>query len=79
MAAQTLAAVKPPAQMETAHSLLVGAMQLATRAVENRFAAVQGGSMQQARDAASAAGGALLLFDRATQELQRAEAPPQLK
>jgi hypothetical protein len=79
MAAQALNAVKPPPQMETAHSLLTGAMQLATRAVENRFRAVQGGSMQQARDAASAAGGALLLFDRATQELQRAEAPPQLK
>jgi hypothetical protein len=79
MAAPALTTVKPPPEMETAHSLLLGAMQLATRAVENRFAAVQGGSMQQARDAASAAGGALLLLDRATQELQRTEAPPQLK
>ena len=79
MAEQALRAVQPPAQMATAHSLLVGAMQLATRAVENRFAAVQNGSMQQARDAASAAGGALLLLDRATQELQRSEEPPQLK
>ena len=62
--------VKPPRELEAAHSLLVGAMQWpATRAVENRFAAVQGGGMQQARDAASAASGALLLFDRATLEL----------
>jgi hypothetical protein len=79
MAEQALRGVKPPREMEAAHSLLVGAMQLATRAVENRFAAVQGGSMQEARDAASAAGGALLLFDRATQELQRTDTPPELK
>ena len=79
LAKQTLDVVKPPPEMEAVHALLVGAMQLATRAVESRFAAVQGGSMAQAKDAASAAAGALLLFDRATQELQRSEAPPQLK
>ena len=77
--AQALSAVKPPAHMQTAHSLLVGAMQLAMRAVESRFAAIQGGDMRQARDAASAAGGALLLLDRLTTELQTTEAPPQLK
>jgi len=79
MAHDILKMVKPPTQMEPVHALMVGAMQLATRAVENRFAAVQGGGMQQARDAASAAGGALLLFDRATEEIQRMEAVPQLK
>ncbi len=79
MAHDILKAVKPPSQMEAVHALLVGAMQLATRAVENRFAAVQGGGMPQARDAASAAAGALLLLDRATEEIQRTEEPPQLK
>jgi hypothetical protein len=79
MAAQVLDLVKAPPQMTKAHALLVGAMQLATRAVESRFAAVQNGSMQQAKDAAAAASGALLLLDQATEEIQRSEAPPQLK
>lgn len=79
MAQNILNVVKAPQQLAATHSLLVGAMQLATRAVESRFAAVQGGGMQQARDASSAAAGALLLFDRATQEIQQTEAPPQLK
>jgi hypothetical protein len=47
--------------------------------VESRFAAIQGAGMQRARDASSAAAGALLLLDRATEELQRAEALPQPK
>jgi len=79
MAQHILDVVKPPQQMQSIHALIVGAMQLATRAVESRFAAVQGGGMPQARDASSAAAGALLLLDRATHDIQQAEAPPQLK
>jgi hypothetical protein len=79
MAKNTLDVVKPPEQMETAHALLAGALKLALQAVESRFAAIQGAGMQRARDASSAAAGALLLLDRATEELQRAEALPQPK
>jgi hypothetical protein len=79
MAQHILDVIKPPQQMQSIHALIVGAMQLATRAVESRFAAVQGGGMPQARDASSAAAGALLLLDRATHDIQQAEAPPQLK
>jgi hypothetical protein len=79
MAQQILTNVKAPQQMASTHAMLVGAMQLAMRAVESRFAAVQGGGMQPARDASAAAAGALLLFDRASQEIQQAEALPQLK
>jgi hypothetical protein len=79
MAGRILNFVKAPRQMEPVNALLVGAMQLANRAVESRFAAVQNGNMQQAKDASAAAAGALLLFDRATLEIQKSEAPPQLK
>jgi hypothetical protein len=79
MAGRILNAVKPPRLMEPVNALLVGAMQLANRAVESRFAAVQNANMQQAKDASSAAAGALLLFDRATLEIQKSGTPPQLK
>ena len=77
--ARALALVKPPQEVEAAHALLVGAMQLATRAVEGRRVAIRTGVMQTAKDASSAAAGALLLLTRATDELEQMTRPPQPK
>ena len=68
-ALQQLSAVTPPIEVESAHALLTSALRLAQRAVATRSDAVTSGRMQQAWDAASAASGALMLFDRASDEL----------
>ncbi len=74
-----LAQVTAPVGGETALSLLSSATQLATRAVTSRQQAVSTGEMQPAWEAASAAAGALMLLDRASDELQRLTRPPDLK
>lgn len=76
LAGRQLSTVKPPAEVDTAHALLISAVQLAQRAATGRREAVESGNMQQAWDAASAASGALLLFDRAAEELQHQTRPP---
>jgi hypothetical protein len=85
LAAQTslvtrlLADVKPPVGAETAFGLLTTATQLASRAVSSRQQAVSTGDMQPAWEAASAAAGALMLLDRASEELQRLMRTPDPK
>jgi len=75
-AAQTLlATMTVPAEGTTVHSLLRSAAQLAGRAAETRRRAVFSGDMKSAWEAASAASGALMLFDRAAEELQKLAAP----
>jgi hypothetical protein len=44
---------------------------LAGRAADGRLKAIESGSMQDAWDASSAAAGALMLFDRAADELKQ--------
>ena len=74
-----LAAVKPPVGGETVHGLFTTAAQLAARAVSERQQAVSSGDMQPAWEAASAAAGALMLLDRASEELKRLTTTPELK
>jgi hypothetical protein len=74
-----LADVKPPVGAETALGLLTTATQLASRAVSSRQQAVSTGDMQPAWEAASAAAGALMLLDRASEELQRLMRTPDPK
>ena len=71
MAKQRLAAVPPPAELDAAHGLFGAAFQMARRAVSTRRNAVSSRDMKLAWDAASAAAGALMLLDRAAQELDR--------
>jgi hypothetical protein len=74
-----LSAVTPPAEGETIHGLLTSAAQLTSRAVSARQRAIQSGEMLPAHEAASAAAGAIMLIDRASDELQRLTKAPELK
>lgn len=77
MSKRLLNAVTPPAELDAAHGLFVAAIQMAQRAAATRRSAVSSGDMKLAWDAASAAAGALMLFDNAAQDLDRVTARPQ--
>jgi hypothetical protein len=68
----------PPEELRGAHSLLVSAAQLAVSAARVRREAALSGDLARAWDASSAAAGALMLADRAHEELATAFTPPQL-
>ena len=76
MARQRLAATEVPAELAPAHALFTAAFQMAKRAASTRRTAVLSGNMSLAWEASSAAAGALLLLDRARDELDRLTAPP---
>jgi hypothetical protein len=76
MARQQLAAVAPPAELEAAHGLLISALQMARRATSARRDAVSSRNMTLAWEASSAAAGALMLLQRASEELDRLTSPP---
>jgi hypothetical protein len=69
-ALKLISALEAPAEGASAHGLLKSAIQLALRAAEGRRQAILKGEMKPAWDASSAAAGALMLFDRAVEELQ---------
>jgi hypothetical protein len=71
--------VKPPAECQAAHALLVSAAHLARNAAAIRSEAARSGDIARAQDASSAAAGALMLSARATTEIQSLLRPPQLK
>jgi ABC-type enterobactin transport system permease subunit len=75
IAKQRLAAVSAPAELGAAHGLFGAAFQMARRAVSTRRNAVSSRDMKLAWDAASAAAGALMLLDRAGQELDKQASP----
>jgi len=64
-----LTAIKPPDTLRTQHDLLLQAARLGTTAARLRLEAVQSGSADLRRNAASAAAGATLLLDRAFAEV----------
>jgi hypothetical protein len=66
-----LARASVPAEASAAHDLLKSAVMLAGRAAGGRLKAIESGNMQDAWDASSAAAGALMLFDRASDELRQ--------
>lgn len=68
-ASRLVAAMRAPAEESAAHGLLRNAIQLASRAAESRQRAVRSGNMQPAWEASSAAAGALMLLDRASEDL----------
>lgn len=75
MGKQMLAVISPPAELDAAHGLFRAAFQMATRAASDRRNAVSSNDTKLAWDAASAAAGALMLLDRAGEELDRLSSP----
>jgi hypothetical protein len=79
VAARELALIRPPKELEAVHALLRSASGLAERAATTRRKAIASGDMPEAWEAASAASGALMMLERAVQDLQRSIARPQLR
>lgn len=73
-----LATIKPPTDLHTVHGLITSAFHMAAQAADVRRKAVRSTSMELAWQASSAAAGALMLFQRASAELERLATPPQL-
>lgn len=73
---RSLARVKPPVEVESAHGLLATVATTAARAAQTRRNAVQSNAMTVAWDASSAAAGALLMFESALDEINRLTSPP---
>jgi len=71
VALSQLTAATVPGEAGPAHDLLRSAISLAGRAADVRLKAIASGNMQDAWDASSAASGALMLFDRAAEELRQ--------
>jgi hypothetical protein len=68
--------VRPPAEAEAAHSMLIAATQMAGRAATTRRMAIKTTDMNAAWEASSAAAGALMMFERAEEELRKLSTPP---
>ncbi len=65
-----LETIRAPEEVTAAHSLLRSAVHLAARAPDLRQRAVMTRDMQTAQEASSAAAGALMLFDKAAEDLR---------
>lgn len=70
--------VRPPAEAASVHNLLVSALQLAIRAASSRRLAITGSDMNTAWEASAAAAGALLMSERAQEDLRKLATPPGL-
>jgi hypothetical protein len=70
--------IKPPAEAEEAHALFISALQMAIRAAASRQMAITSTDMTIAWEASSAAAGALLLYERAQEGLQKLNTVPSL-
>ena len=73
---QQLQQVRPTAELQAVHGMLTSAFQMAGQAIAARQSAIRTANMDTAWRASSAAAGALLMFERANEELQRLSAPP---
>lgn len=71
LAMTELARVAPPAEAQAAHQLLVASLQMTRQAAALRWNAVSSNDFNLARDASSAAAGALTLAERAADEFER--------
>jgi hypothetical protein len=78
-AGKLMAVLAAPAEGTGAHGLLTNAIKLASRAAALRQRAVLSGDIQHAWEASSAAAGALMLFERATQDVQTLTTIPALQ
>ena len=71
-----LATITPPAEAAAVHALFRTAIQVAEQAAQMRLRAIAADNMQLARDASAASAGALLLLERASQDLKVVLTPP---
>ena len=71
-----VAAAVAPADGAGVHGLLTNAFQLASRAIESRQRAATSGDMKIAWEASAAAAGALMLFERASEDLKALQTAP---
>lgn len=76
--AERLARQRPPDDLRPVHELLISAWRFAESAAARRFDAVVSGDAGIAREASSAAAGALLLLSRTQQESRTFLEPPRL-
>jgi hypothetical protein len=76
IASRELALIKPAPEVDAVHGLFTNAAQMAVRAAEARASAIAANDMALAWQASSASAGALLLLDRAWEELQRLSINP---
>ena len=74
--ARRLALVEPPPQLAAVHAAFRSAYTLAVNAVQLRRDAVEAADVELARQASAAASGALMLLDRAREDLRTALEPP---
>jgi len=77
--AERLSRIQLPADMRSAHELLVSAWRFAETALNGRYDAIHSGSLATAREASSAAAGSLMLLGRAQQEIRTLLEPPRLR
>jgi hypothetical protein len=70
--------IRPPVEAEAVHNLLTSALQLAIRAASSRRLAITGADMTTAWEASAAAAGALMMFERAQEDLRKLMTPPGL-
>jgi hypothetical protein len=76
--AADLARIAPPPDLTDVHATLSSSVHMAVEALERRRRAVIVASMADARDASSAAAGAVLLADQARDSLVRRLFPPKI-
>jgi hypothetical protein len=76
MAARVVATLTVPAEGAGVHAMLKSAVQFGALAAENRLRAITLGEMKPAWEASSAAAGALMFLERATEELKGLAALP---
>lgn len=74
--AHSIRALSPPDELATAHALVLSGLDLASTAARMRREAVRAGSFETARDASSAAAGALMLVARARADMNAQARPP---
>jgi hypothetical protein len=76
MATRQIGSLSVPAEGAGVHAMLRSAVQFSARAAESRLRAIALGEMKPAWEASSAAAGALMFFENATEELKSLAALP---
>jgi hypothetical protein len=76
--AERLDRVSTPDDLDTVHALVTSAWRFAETALRTRYEAIASGSLGTAREASSAAAGALMMLNRAQAEIRAFLEPPRL-
>jgi hypothetical protein len=71
-----MAGTNPPPTLSSAHAMLKSAWELADSALKIRLIAVESGDARRASEASAAAAGALMMIERATDDLDAVLKPP---